>query len=75
MSNDSALFCTRCGERLNPAKAVWLELDQSTDTYTKEPVADHISQGFFPFGSACSKRELKADAEVRASDLESANET
>ena len=49
--------CTRCGEVLNEAKAVWLELDTRTGTYTAQPVPDEHSQGGFIFGAACAKRE------------------
>lgn len=52
-------YCTRCGEELNEAKAVWLELDTRTNTYTADPVPEKHSQGCFIFGSACAKREEK----------------
>jgi hypothetical protein len=30
---DHELFCNRCGEHLNPKRAVWLELDTLTGIY------------------------------------------
>ena len=53
-------FCTRCGERLDPEKMVWLELDQRSGTYhdSGEIPADQ-NQGGFTFGSACAKRQRK----------------
>ncbi len=51
-------FCTRCGEKLDPEKMVWLELDQRTDTYHDEGgIPDDRNQGGFTFGAACAKRE------------------
>lgn len=51
--------CQRCGEELHPDREVWLELDQRTQTYTNEgAVPPEYSQGGFPFGSACAKREI-----------------
>lgn len=51
--------CTRCGERLNPDRAVWLELDMRTAEYQLEgapPLPEEHSQGGFPFGPDCAKR-------------------
>lgn len=47
--------CTRCGERLNPARLVWLSLDQRTNTYTDGEIPPESDQGGFPFGRACAK--------------------
>lgn len=51
-------FCERCGEKLNPKKMVWLELDQRTNTYTDGYVSEEVSQGGFTFGRACSVKML-----------------
>jgi hypothetical protein len=48
--------CTRCGELLD--KPVWLELNWTTNLYSDKAVADHESQGMFPFGKACAKAVL-----------------
>lgn len=48
--------CQRCDEILNPDKIVWLELSQTDGKYYNEIPKDHISQGGFPFGSACAKK-------------------
>lgn len=56
----SEYYCTRCGERLNENRAIWLELDTNTGLYHREgqiPTGG-LSQGFFIFGAACAKREL-----------------
>jgi hypothetical protein len=52
--------CERCGETLDNAKAIWLELSTRTGRYAKAgsvPEAD--SQGCFSFGSACARAVLK----------------
>ena len=55
-----AIYCTRCGEQLNPHRAVWLELNQSTGTYHVEgTVPPEKSQGGLPFGKACARRALE----------------
>lgn len=65
-------YCTRCGERLNPEKLVWLELDTRTGTYTDDAVEPEHSQGGFMFGAACARHERAkhrvaiAKAEVRS---------
>ena len=51
-------FCTCCGRQLNDANIVWLELDQRTNTYRDRGVPERHSQGWFPFGVDCAKKEL-----------------
>ena len=58
-------YCERCHEKLNPAKIVWLELDQDTGRYVEKVPEGHASQGGFPFGSACAKRVLATDGIIR----------
>lgn len=55
--------CTHCEKPINPAKTAWLELDQRDDTYhDRGDVPDNLSQGWFPFGIACAKKVMKAEA-------------
>lgn len=55
-------YCTRCGEKLDPTKITWLELNTNTGYYNKEgEVPEEESQGCFAFGTACAKRVLKAN--------------
>ena len=58
MAKFRLLFCERCKAKLNPDKAVWLELDQRTGTYTDQPVPEEYSQGGFPFGADCARFAL-----------------
>ena len=57
-NNKDVYHCERCGEKLNPKKMVWLELDQRTNTYTDGYVPEDVSQGGFTFGRACSVKML-----------------
>ncbi|KKM97144.1 hypothetical protein LCGC14_1171130 [marine sediment metagenome] len=52
--------CARCGKALTAV--VWLELSTLTGRYY-EPglIADSSSQGLFPFGALCAKKELASD--------------
>jgi hypothetical protein len=52
--------CERCRKR-HLAEFVWLELDTVNGTY-HEPgsVPPERSQGLFPFGAHCAKKELAA---------------
>jgi len=52
------IYCQRCNEKLNPDKAVWLELSNTDGYYYTEIPAGHVSQGGFSFGRACAKTEL-----------------
>lgn len=56
------LYCSRCGERLNPARAVWLELNMMDGTYDPDGrVPEAESQGGVPFGAACAKAAIAAN--------------
>lgn len=59
-----AQYCTRCDEKLNESRAVWLELSNTNNQYYEQIPSDHISQGWFIFGSACAKTELKETAKA-----------
>ena len=62
------IWCERCGEKLNPSKAVWLELSMTDGKYYNQIPDGHDSQGAFSFGKACSKTQLKEnDAETTRS--------
>jgi hypothetical protein len=51
-------YCTCCGRELK-RKFRWLELDQRTDTYHDAgDVPQDRSQGWFPFGLACAKKQI-----------------
>lgn len=57
-------YCERCGDKLDSAKAVWLELNFNTGRYSEAgTVPEAESQGCFAFGSACARAVLKADGE------------
>ena len=56
------MICERCGQDLNPALAIWLELNALTGKYSDpnvKPVPEGRSQGCFPFGSCCAKTAMK----------------
>ena len=57
--NELTIWCERCGEKLNPSKAVWLELSMTDGKYYNQIPDGHDSQGAFSFGKACSKSQLK----------------
>jgi len=58
LAADNDRYCTKCGQKLDPKTAVWLELDQRDNTYhSRGDVPENLSQGWFPFGSACARRE------------------
>jgi len=59
-----AIYCGRCNEKLNPAKAVWLELSITDGNYYPEgqfPIS-HESQGGFSFGKDCARTVLTRDS-------------
>ena len=58
---EQTIWCERCGEKLNPNRAVWLELSVTDGRYYEEGKfpKGHESQGAFSFGKACSKQEIK----------------
>lgn len=55
--------CERCNEKLNPDKAVWLELSITDGKYypTNCFPKDHDSQGEFSFGKDCARTVLTKD--------------
>jgi len=61
IGNDLKIRCTRCNEVLNPKKVVWKELSNTDNKYYDDCPGDHVSQGGFPFGSACAKTQTKED--------------
>ena len=59
-------FCTCCGQRLAGA-ARMLELDQRTQTYHDfGGVPESKSQGSFPFGLTCSRKQREKHLKVIA---------
>lgn len=55
------IYCHRCGERLDDAKARWLVLSCADGRFyatDAEADATGCNQGSFPFGAACAKRQL-----------------
>ena len=57
--------CQCCGKRIKAGKEVMLELDQRDSTYHDfGDVPDDKSQGFFPFGASCAKRQ-RAEAKAK----------
>lgn len=58
---EQTIWCERCGEKLNPNRAVWLELSITDGRYYEENEfpKGHESQGFFSFGKACSRKVVK----------------
>jgi len=58
-------ICQRCGKVLMTEIVVWLELSNTDGKYykinglTERSIPEgHISQGAFPFGSTCAKKQL-----------------
>lgn len=58
MNKEQVIYCERCGDKLNPKTAVWLELSLTDSNYYDEIPSGHDSQGCFSFGKACAKTEL-----------------
>jgi hypothetical protein len=58
MNKEQVIYCERCGDKLNPKTAVWLELSSTDGNYYTEIPPGHDSQGGFSFGKACAKTEL-----------------
>jgi len=58
--SSQTIYCERCGDKLNPKKAVWLELSNTDGNYydPKYFPNEHVTQGSFSFGIACSKSQL-----------------
>lgn len=68
MTQGDINYCERCGEKLNPKKIKWLELNCVTGEWTDPDVTkvpEEESQGGFPFGIACAKQVLKTGQLVR----------
>jgi hypothetical protein len=62
---DRIEYCQRCGEKLKPQRIVWLELSNTDGNYyeidelTQRSIPEgHKSQGAFPFGSTCAKKQI-----------------
>lgn len=51
--------CERCGEVLIHERIIWLELSNTDGNYYETIPDGHISQGGFPFGSVCARKQLK----------------
>ncbi len=66
MTKGEKIYCERCGDKLNPAKVVWLELSQTDGKYYTNIPNGHTSQGAFSFGVACSKTQLKETWNAKA---------
>ena len=51
-------WCQRCGEELDPTKAVWLQLDRNTDIFYSEGKAPETAsdEEWHAFGSTCAKK-------------------
>lgn len=68
------IYCHRCGDKLNDAKAVWLVLSCTTGHFyatDAEADATGCNQGGFAFGRACARNQLKdtRGAEQKAQDM------
>ena len=65
-SNLDDPHCDRCGRRLNPDRAVWLDLNSHTLQWTDDPKGwpDHVSQGAFAFGPECAAAALRESSEA-----------
>jgi hypothetical protein len=57
--------CERCNEILKPDLIVWLELSITDNNYYTENTfpKNHESQGYFPFGKTCAKKEMNKTVE------------
>jgi hypothetical protein len=51
--------CERCGEVLITERIVWLELSIDDGKYYENLPIGHQSQGGFPFGSTCAKKQIE----------------
>jgi len=56
---DRLIYCERCGEILLPHRIKWLELSMTDGNYYENLPEGHESQGGFPFGSTCSKKQIQ----------------
>lgn len=48
---EEKVFCTRCHQPLDPASAVWLDMNWETHEYSDEAWPEDKSQGCFAFGN------------------------
>lgn len=64
--------CQRCGLPIRPGRGVMLELDQRTNTYTRQPVPAEHSQGGFWFGRDCARTEKARHAAAQRPNYASA---
>lgn len=55
--------CERCGEILITERVVWLELSITDGNYYFTLPEGHLSQGGFPFGSTCAKKQIEEQDE------------
>jgi hypothetical protein len=66
--DESSRYCTCCGRDLTGHAIRMLELDQRNQTYHDYwDVPEDQSQGCFPFGLACAKKQIKLANAKRAS--------
>jgi hypothetical protein len=59
ITEEEKLKCQNCGKKLDPAKAVWLELSNRSGNYyfvteSGPNLPEEESQGGFPFGKDCA---------------------
>ena len=66
---DLKIRCERCNEVLNPKTVVWRDLSNTDGKFYIDCPEGHISQGGFPFGSACAKTQWKEDHNERIDEL------
>lgn len=60
-------YCTCCKRDLTGGALRMLELDQRTDTYHDfSDVPQASSQGWFPFGLTCARKEIKKAKAARS---------
>ena len=62
---NSDVYCERCGEKLDPNRAVWLDLSNLTGLYRAEPWPESESQGGFSFGKGCAATVLANDGRCK----------
>ena len=66
MTTSDPIFCECCEAELNPTHAMWLELNMTTGKWSdpnKTTIPADESQGVFPFGSTCARKQLKGTNE------------
>jgi len=61
LSKEIVKVCQRCDKEL-AGNIAWLELDSQTGRYSQnKDIPIGRSQGWFPFGLICARRQLKED--------------